>query len=146
MSFMHDSVLAHFSIAIRNHFHATHPRRWIGRGKPVAWPPRSPEPNHLDISFLGHLKSLVYEPSVATEEGLMGRIVITLADIARTPDLLEHILQCFFYRYRQFYDLRSPDFELYLWQSLVVDFLRRAGIDCPYCKHAVMNELSHPLV
>ncbi|GFT09636.1 outer dense fiber protein 3 [Trichonephila clavipes] len=40
MCFMHDSAPEHFSIAVRNYLHATYPRRWIGRGGPVACLPR----------------------------------------------------------------------------------------------------------
>ncbi|GFV05217.1 hypothetical protein TNCV_224301 [Trichonephila clavipes] len=43
MWFMHENASAHFSVAVRNHLHATCPKRWIGRGRPVAWPPRSPD-------------------------------------------------------------------------------------------------------
>lgn len=41
--FMHDAAIAHFAFSVRYHLDATHPGRWIGRGGPVAWLPRSKE-------------------------------------------------------------------------------------------------------
>ncbi|GBN41973.1 hypothetical protein AVEN_258019-1 [Araneus ventricosus] len=58
MRFLHDGAPAHFSIAVRNHLDATHPGRWIRRGGPVAWPPRSPDLNPLDFFFWGHLNNI----------------------------------------------------------------------------------------
>ncbi|GBL73687.1 hypothetical protein AVEN_230681-1 [Araneus ventricosus] len=37
-----------------------YPGRWIGRGGPVLWPPRSPDLTSLDFFLWGHLKELVY--------------------------------------------------------------------------------------
>ncbi|GFT14987.1 uncharacterized protein TNCV_4315751 [Trichonephila clavipes] len=41
--FQQDGAPAHFSISVRNHLDATCGERWIGRGGPVHWPPRSPD-------------------------------------------------------------------------------------------------------
>ncbi|GFW28006.1 transposase-like protein [Trichonephila clavipes] len=41
----------HFSISVRNHLDATCGERWIGRGGPVHWPPRSPNLSCLDYFF-----------------------------------------------------------------------------------------------
>ncbi|KAJ4433851.1 hypothetical protein ANN_16163 [Periplaneta americana] len=51
------------------------PDRWIGRGGPIAWPPRSPDLNPLDFYLWGHLKSLVYSSPVPDLESLRNRIV-----------------------------------------------------------------------
>ena len=37
------------------------PNRWLVRGGPVAWPPRSPDLTPLDYYLWGHTKTLVYE-------------------------------------------------------------------------------------
>ncbi|GFV44232.1 hypothetical protein TNCV_4543641 [Trichonephila clavipes] len=41
VGFLHEGAPAHFSIAVYNHRHAIYLGRWIRRGRPVAWPPRS---------------------------------------------------------------------------------------------------------
>jgi hypothetical protein len=66
MPYMHDGAPAHYS---------TYLDRWIGTGGPTAWPPRSPDLNHLDSYLWGHLKTLVYAAPVDNEEALHHRIV-----------------------------------------------------------------------
>jgi hypothetical protein len=34
--------------------------RWIGTGRPIAWPPRSPDLTPLDYFFCGYVKNIVY--------------------------------------------------------------------------------------
>ncbi|KOC59408.1 hypothetical protein WH47_11037, partial [Habropoda laboriosa] len=48
--------------------------RWIGRGGPVAWPPRSPDLNPLDYFLWGYLKSQVYSSPINDLEELRNRI------------------------------------------------------------------------
>jgi hypothetical protein len=45
---MHDGAPAHFSRAVRDVLNNTYRGRWIGRGGPTAWPPRSSELNPLE--------------------------------------------------------------------------------------------------
>ncbi|KAJ4438679.1 hypothetical protein ANN_14626 [Periplaneta americana] len=62
--FLHDGAPAHFSRTARRYLDRRFPDRWIGRGGPIAWPPRSPDLNPLDFYLWGHLKSLVYSSPV----------------------------------------------------------------------------------
>jgi hypothetical protein len=48
---MHDSSPENFSRAVRD-AHIIHHDRWMDRGGPIAWPPRSPDLNPLDF-YLG---------------------------------------------------------------------------------------------
>ncbi|GBM95153.1 hypothetical protein AVEN_17586-1 [Araneus ventricosus] len=64
------------------------PARWIGRGGPVAWPPRSPDLNPLDFFFSGHMKSVVYETPVHSAEDLLARIVVAADKINTPPGIL----------------------------------------------------------
>jgi len=59
--FQHDGAPPHFSRNVRQHLNNTYGNRWIGRGGPVSWPPRSPDLNPLDFYLWGHFKSLVYD-------------------------------------------------------------------------------------
>ena len=38
--------------------------RWIGRGGPTVWPPRSPDLTPMDYFLLGHIKALIYVTSL----------------------------------------------------------------------------------
>jgi hypothetical protein len=53
MWFQHDGAAAHFAHHVRKHLTATYSDRWIGRGWPVAWPPRSPALTPIDFFLWG---------------------------------------------------------------------------------------------
>jgi hypothetical protein len=38
-----DRAAAHFAHHVREHLTATYNNHWIGRGRPMTWPPRSPD-------------------------------------------------------------------------------------------------------
>ncbi|KAJ4439464.1 hypothetical protein ANN_07588 [Periplaneta americana] len=83
--FLHDGSPAHFSRMDHRYLDRRFPDRWIGRGGPIAWPPRSPDLNPLDFYLWGHLKSLVYSSPVPDLESLRNRIVACSEDICNTP-------------------------------------------------------------
>lgn len=72
--FQHDGCPAHFSRIVRDHLDTTYRDNWIGRGGPVAWPPRSPDLNPCDFCIWGCLKSFVYSQPIETREQLWIRI------------------------------------------------------------------------
>jgi hypothetical protein len=47
---MHDGAQAHVSRAVRDVLSNTYHDRWINRGGPTAWPPRSPDLNPLVLT------------------------------------------------------------------------------------------------
>jgi hypothetical protein len=49
---------------VREYLNKSFPNRWLNRGGPVAWPPRSPDLTHLNYYLWGHMKTLVYETKV----------------------------------------------------------------------------------
>lgn len=55
-----------------------YPRRWIGRGGPVAWPPGSP-----DLAAFRRLKETVYATEIATRDTLVQRIRDAVVEISR---------------------------------------------------------------
>ena len=65
--FQMDGAPPHFGIAVRNWVTVNY-LRWIGGGGPVAWPPRSPDHNPLDLYLWGYMKDLVYAQVVNTRE------------------------------------------------------------------------------
>ncbi|GFV40663.1 uncharacterized protein TNCV_2268341 [Trichonephila clavipes] len=91
MWFQQDGAPAHFSISVRNHLDATCGERWIGRGGPVHWLPRSPDLSCLDYFFWGQMKSLVYETPVNSTEELVARISAAAGEIRNTPEMLSNV-------------------------------------------------------
>ncbi|KAJ4427495.1 hypothetical protein ANN_25143 [Periplaneta americana] len=67
------------------------PNRWIGRGGPIAWPPRSPDFNPIDFYLWGHLKSLLYSSPAPDMESLRNRIVAGCEEIRNTPGIWDRV-------------------------------------------------------
>ncbi|KAJ4445382.1 hypothetical protein ANN_07187 [Periplaneta americana] len=89
--FLHDGAPAHFNRTARRYLDRRFPDGWIGRGGPIAWPPRSPDLNPLDFYLWGHLKSLVYSSPVPDLESLRNRIVACSEDICNTPGVWDRV-------------------------------------------------------
>ncbi|KYN11774.1 hypothetical protein ALC57_16052, partial [Trachymyrmex cornetzi] len=81
--FFQDGAPAHWSRRIRNHLDLTFPGRWIGRGGPVSWCPRSPDLSSLDIFLWGYLKNVAYSKTPTTRENMMERITLAYRSIPR---------------------------------------------------------------
>ena len=73
--FQHDNAAAHFACQVWEHLTATYNGNWIGRGRPMAWPSRSPDLTPKDFFLWGHIKALIYMLPVDSEEDLIARIV-----------------------------------------------------------------------
>lgn len=101
MFFMHDGAPPHFSVAVRNHLNNVYPNRWIGRGGPIAWPPRSPDLTPMDFYLWGHLKTLVYSSPVHTREELLQRITFHCDVIRNNAGLLWRVQQSSIRRARE---------------------------------------------
>jgi hypothetical protein len=71
--FQHDGAPAHYEEDVRQWLNATYPGRWIGRGGPTAWPPRSPDITPMYFLLWGHLKEQVYAVPPMTIEDLVAR-------------------------------------------------------------------------
>ncbi|KAJ4432367.1 hypothetical protein ANN_20986 [Periplaneta americana] len=97
--FLHDGAPAHFSRTARRYLDRRFPDRWIGRGGPIGWPPRSPDLNPLNFYLWGHLKSLVYSSPVPDLESLRNRIVACSEDIRNTPGVWDRVHRSMRHRY-----------------------------------------------
>ncbi|KAJ4433896.1 hypothetical protein ANN_16209 [Periplaneta americana] len=98
--FQHDGVPPHFDRRARNHLNATFPYRWIGRGGPVTWPPRSPDLTPLDFFLCGDMKRLVYETPIDTAEDLVARVVEAAHVIRDNVGLFERCRHSIVRRYQ----------------------------------------------
>lgn len=98
MWFQHDGAPPHFSLDVRRYLDFRFPGRWIGRGGPTPWPARSPDLSCLDFFLWGHLKSLVYESPIDSDEDLVARISVAAGTIRETPDMFENVRQSLYRR------------------------------------------------
>ena len=67
----HDGASAHFALDVREYLNNVFPNRWIGRGGPVQWPPRSPDLSPMDLFIWEEMTCLVYETPIDTPEELV---------------------------------------------------------------------------
>ena len=84
-----DGAPAHYALQVRQWLDENYPGRWIGRGGPVAWPPRSPDLTPLDFFLWGHIKNTVYRTAPDNVEELRQRILAAAATI--TPEMLGNV-------------------------------------------------------
>lgn len=85
MYFQHDGTPPHFSRAVSTYLNQQFPDKWIGRGGPQSWPPRSPDLTPLDFCVWGWMKDNVYKVNVNTREALLARIIDAFAQIKNSP-------------------------------------------------------------
>lgn len=74
-------------------FWITFPNKWIGRGGPVTWPPRSSDLTCLDFFLWGHIKNLVYQEISENVEDLKTKIRHAFRTI--TLEMLENVQRSF---------------------------------------------------
>lgn len=111
LHFMHDGAPPHFSTVTRMYLDRTFTGRWIGRGGPIAWPPRSPDLNPLDFYLWGHLKSLVYSSPVNDVDTLRNRLVAGCETIRSAPGIWERVRQSMSRRCEACITARGEQFE-----------------------------------
>jgi hypothetical protein len=111
MWYMHNGGPAHFSRAVRGVLNSTYHDRWIGRGEPTAWPPRSPDLNPLDFYLWGHLNILVYAPPVENQEALHHRIVDAYQTMHNYPGNFERMRRSMMRRVEACIDSHGWHFE-----------------------------------
>lgn len=75
-----DGAPAHFARIVRDYLNENYPR-WIGRGGPIAWPPRSPDLTPLDFYLWGYIKQKVYAMPIENREQLIARVFAAAAEI-----------------------------------------------------------------
>ena len=79
--FQQDGASAHFSRPVRKWLDSNFGTRWIGRGGPIHWPPRSPDLTPLDFFLWNRLKSVVYSPQPRTLDKLKDNIKTAIRHI-----------------------------------------------------------------
>lgn len=82
--FQHDGAPPHYALRVRNYMDSEFPGRWIGRGGPKDWPPRSPDLSPLDFFLWGYLKRTVYASRPRNIEQLKTSIINQCRSISET--------------------------------------------------------------
>ena len=98
MYFQHDGAPPHYTRHVTEYLNESFPNRWLGRGGPVAWAPRSPDLTPLDYYLWGHMKTLVYETKAESIATLQDRIFGAAEHIRNHPDNVASATQCLLMR------------------------------------------------
>lgn len=79
-----DGAPGHWSRQVRDWMDQTFPESWVGRGGPVAWPPRSPDLTPPDFFLWGYVKNLVYGKNPSSIQELQTSIseVFSVIDVS----------------------------------------------------------------
>lgn len=80
--FQQDGAPPHWSLAVRSYLDTKLPQRWIGRGGPIAWPPRSPDLTPLDFFLWGYVKDFVFSEEITSLSHMKERINQAIAGIS----------------------------------------------------------------
>ena len=103
--FQHDEAPAHFALEVREYRNNVFPSRWIVRGGPVQWPPRSPDLTPMDFFIWGEMKCLVYETPIDTPDELVARVAEAAAIIRETQSFAHRYQLCINVNGRHFQQL-----------------------------------------
>lgn len=88
-----DGAPAHFATNVRHYLDRKFDNKWIGRGGPVAWPPRSPDLTPMDFFLWGYVKSVVYKNQPTTVDNMKQKIRDAFQTI--TPNMLSNVRKSF---------------------------------------------------
>ncbi|GBN11579.1 hypothetical protein AVEN_178254-1 [Araneus ventricosus] len=76
--FQRNGAPPHWSLEVRKVLNEKFPRRWIGRGGPIPWPPRSPDITPLDFFVWIYMKNIVYQSPIRDTEEIKIRITAAI--------------------------------------------------------------------
>lgn len=100
MWLQHDGATCHFARSVREHLDASYPERWIGRGGPIPWPPRSPDLNPIDFFVWGYFKDIVYARESTSEQELRQTIQVAITKIRENRQTFNRLKRNFLRRCR----------------------------------------------
>ena len=87
--FQQDGAPPHFRITVRAYLEENFGERWIGRGGPTSWPPRSPDLTPLNFYAWGYMKDNVYQEKIQSREHLLHRITLAAEKLRENLDLID---------------------------------------------------------
>ncbi|XP_076659903.1 uncharacterized protein LOC143363191 [Halictus rubicundus] len=96
MWFQQDGAPPHFAIITRQFLNEKFGNKWIGRGGPRQWTPRSPDLTPLDFFLWGYVKDKVMFEPPTTKEDMKQRIRDACASV--TPEMLKNVRTTLMFR------------------------------------------------
>lgn len=75
---------------VRNRLNEIFPNRWIGRGGPIQWPPRSPDLTIMDFFMWSWIKNRVYAERIIDIDHLRNRILMAFDYLKDHQQLLRN--------------------------------------------------------
>lgn len=99
------------------------PGRWIGRGDPIAWPPRSSYLSCLDFFLWSYMKSLIYECPIESDMDLVAKIAIIAGDIREMPGDFANVRQSLSRRCEACISTGERYFAQFFWVCTSITFL-----------------------
>lgn len=112
ITFQQDSAPAHFSKEVRECLNENFNDRWIGRGGPISWAPRSPDLTPLDFYLWGYIKSNVYKTKVEDICELKNRIEKEIKAIKK--ETLQNVFNDILKRLKFCIDVNGNAFEQFM--------------------------------
>lgn len=109
MWFLHDGAPPHYAAQVRQFLDVVYQHKWIGRGGPIIWPPRSPDLTSCDFFLWGFIKSKVYRTTPTTVEDMRHRIMTAFREI--TPEMLHNVQRSLCSRFRLCTEQNGRHFE-----------------------------------
>jgi hypothetical protein len=79
--FQQDGASAHFAKSVRSWLDVKFSDRWIGRGGPISWAPRSPDLSPLDFFLWGYIRANIYKTRIEDLNDLKTRIAQEIQSI-----------------------------------------------------------------
>ncbi len=110
--FQQDGAPPHFSKQVRAWLGENFDGRWIGRGGPISWAPRSPDLTPLDFFLWGFIKTKVYTRTVVDIDDLKNRIEEEIKSIKK--ETLQNVFDSIVKRLEFCIDVNGNTFEQYL--------------------------------
>ncbi|KAJ9587544.1 hypothetical protein L9F63_019024 [Diploptera punctata] len=123
-----DGALPYWSLDVRNSLKESFPDRWIGRGGPIGWPPRSPDITPLEFFLWVYVKDRVFATPVQDLHDLRTCILDT---IATAPiNILDRTWQEFFlWVYVKDRVFATPVQDLHDLRTCILDTIATAPIN-----------------
>lgn len=89
--FQQDGAPPHYAAAVRDYLNTEYGNRWIGRGGPVPWPPRSPDLTPCDFFLWGEIKRRVYVEEAQSLDDLKRKICEAFDEVKSDTAVLNKI-------------------------------------------------------
>lgn len=86
--FQQDGAPPHYHSSVREFLAEQFGSRWIGRGGPVSWPPRSPDLTPMDFFLWSEIKRRVYKDEPVSVEQLKQRILDAFVEVKCQRNIL----------------------------------------------------------